>query len=384
MKRLCKSPDKGAGALPEEIIFDILHGLPSKSLARFKCVSKCWRKYIPQPNLIGFFYQARDTRLRSQIRFFSSSLDESPSSRLVNNITSLEESVKFLGKKKREYIVASSNGFLLFVNNPRVYYVYNPVTRQRLALPKTKIRMKDPAVGFFCKVDDPGKDVASFTIVRYALPSVWGINFTSITIESFSSETNIWTANNINLDVPLTFCPSWDIKTSSAGVIDGVFCWFDQRPQITVYDSVHKCLWALALPESEEIVAGRDSSCFLGISGGALYLVLNDRFGSPITVWYLESNIRSRDAVWVRKYVANTVVKCPQAFGLASLHVIEKRNMVIHPTVPHIFYFVVRGKVISYDLETNIAELVYDFGEPCWKTRCYTLFSYEWHHTTGK
>lgn len=292
----------------------------------------------------------------------------------------MDESVNFLDR--RVYIVASSNGFLLFnsqrVNKQRIYYVYSPVMKWCLALPKTKICIKNPAVGFICKVRDLEKDVISFTIVRYSLPNLWGLHFTSITIESFSSETNLWTTNFLKLDVPLGLCPSLHRETSSAGVIVGVFCWLDQQPQITVYDSVHKCIWALELPQ--EIVAG--NRCFLGISGGELYLVLNDRFGEAITVWYLQSNIRIRDAVWVRKYVANiatTLVQCPQAnFGLASSHLIVVQNVIIHPAVPHIFYLVVRGKVFSYDLETDVAEFVYDFGEPCSKTRHYTLFSYEW------
>lgn len=65
----------------------------------------------------------------------------------MNNIdgSSLDESVNFLDR--RVYIVAS--------------YVYNPATRQSLAL----INMTDPCVGFICKVDDPNKDVISFTLV---------------------------------------------------------------------------------------------------------------------------------------------------------------------------------------------------------------------------
>lgn len=203
----------------------------------------------------------------------------------------------------------------------------------------------------------------------------------------------MWTANNLTLDVPLRLNPfNWDgifRSAASAGVIDGVFCWLDQGGQITFYDSVYKCFWALELPE--EMVFG--NSCYLGLSGGALDFALN--CGDAITVWRLESDICSRDAVvWVRKYdaeVAATVMQCPDAFGLGgdTLRVkafgltgslsVEVQNMVIHPAVPYIFYLEVRGKVISYDLETDIAQLVYDFGEPWWRTQHYRLFAYEWH-----
>ncbi|XP_059311210.1 uncharacterized protein LOC132062705, partial [Lycium ferocissimum] len=202
----------------------------------------------------------------------------------------------------------------------------------------------------------------------------------SVTIESLSSETKIWTASNLTVQVPHGLYASRDIKTSLAGVINGVFCWLDQRPQITVYDSVPKRLSALALPK--EIGAGQH--CSLGISGGQLYLALNDGTGAAITVtvWYLKSNIRRRgNAVWVRKYFANVataLLQCPEAnFELASSRLIEVQNMVIHPAVPHIFYLVVSGKVFSYNLEKDSAEFVYDFGEPVWKAQHYTVFPYE-------
>ncbi|OIT08557.1 hypothetical protein A4A49_18166 [Nicotiana attenuata] len=215
-------------------------------------------------------------------------------------------------------------------------------------------------VGFSCKVDDSDKDVISFTIVRYEIPRRFDELQFSVTIECFSSDTNVWTANNLTLDVPLRLNPlDWDRifrPAASAGVIDGVFCWLDQGGQITFYDSVYKCFWALELPE--EMVFGE--SCYLGLSGGALYFALN--CGDAITVWRLESDIRSRDAVvWLRKYdaeVAATVMQCPEAFGLGgdTLRVeafgltgsltVEVHNMVIHPAVPHIFYLEVRGKTI--------------------------------------
>ncbi|OIT19943.1 hypothetical protein A4A49_40567 [Nicotiana attenuata] len=238
----------------------------------------------------------------------------------------------------------------------------------------------DTAVGFSCKVDDSDKDVISFTIVRYEIPDRWDELQFNVTIESFSSAINMWTANNLTLDVPLRLYPFyWDTMSSAAaaGVIDGVLCWLDQVGQINFYDSVYKCFWAVELPA--EMVL--ENSCYLGLSGGALYFALN--CGDAITLWRLESDIRSRDAVvWVRKYNADaaaTMMQCPEAFGLTGSLSVEVQNMVIHPAVPYIFYLDVRGKVISYDLETDVAQPVYDFGEPWWKTQHYRLFAYEWH-----
>ncbi|KAF3614331.1 hypothetical protein FXO38_35742 [Capsicum annuum] len=151
-------------------------------------------------------------------------------------------------------------------------------------------------IGFHCKVDDPEKDVISFTIFRYALP--WLDFRSSVTIESFSSQNNVWTTIDLTLDVPLRIPLSSWRKVTSAGVIDGVFCWIDEESQIILYDSVDRCFWALQL--TQEMKAAGD--CYLGVSGGALYYA--SCVAAKITVWCLESTIR--------KYAANltyTLVK---------------------------------------------------------------------------
>ncbi|KAH0736855.1 hypothetical protein KY285_012562 [Solanum tuberosum] len=77
------------------------------------------------------------------------------------------------------------------------------------------------------------------------------------------------------------------MKSPSASVIDGVFCSLDDSLQITVYDSIHKCFWALKLPDDME--TGK----------------------------------------------ANTVLQCPEDFGLEGYNWFEMTSIAIHPTVPH-------------------------------------------------
>ncbi|PHU03835.1 hypothetical protein BC332_29086 [Capsicum chinense] len=360
----------------EEIITNILNRLPSKSLARFKCISKDWRKYIaeiyrcrlqwPKPYQLGFF--CVEKRLKS--RFFFSSKESS----LVIG-TSLDESISFIGE--RVYVVASSNGFLLcnkLKSRQRIYYAYNPATRQRLDVPKTQILMDDPYVGFTVKETDGS---VSFTIVRYGVhqPYFHDLHY-SVTIESFSSETNIWTAT---LDAPIRFYPSRDeTSSSSACAVDEVFCWLcNEAHWVTVFDSVKKCFWTLGLPD--QMWFSRGSGC-LGLSGGELCFASNS--GTTISCWRL-NNFPSRDAVWVWKYnvdVATVVQKCREDFGLGGGNALgfKVRNMVFHPALPDILYLQIRSKVISYNVKTSTAELVHEFGEAWRKTVHYKLFSYEW------
>ncbi|XP_015166835.1 F-box protein At5g03970-like [Solanum tuberosum] len=370
----------------EDIMIKILDFLPSKCLAKFKCVSKCWEKYIAdcrcrrwiqKPYLVGFFCQ--HSEIQRELRFFlSSSSTKDHSGTFVGSLDH-----NLFHRKAR--LVAASNGFLLCNVKKVHYYVYNPATSQFLVLPKTQICMEDddnnpPPVGFICKVDNPDNkdDIISFTIVRYAIPlNPSNLQF-AVTIESFSSETNVWTANKITLEVPIRLFPCTFMKSPSASVIDGVFYWYDDSLQITVYDSIHKSFWDLKLPEDME----RGIGCgYLGSSAGGLYFALNIIFKGTVIVWYLASNIRNRDAVWVKKYVGNVrsiVLQCPEDFGVEGYPHIELNNMVIHPTVPHIFYLGFQRNIISYDFEKDVAQLVNIFsGGPTMKR--YKLFPFEWY-----
>ncbi|KAM3304515.1 hypothetical protein P3S67_011381 [Capsicum chacoense] len=318
MKRLRELSDI---SVPDDIIIEILHRLPSKSLARFECACKHWRKCIadpsldyncrsqrwsPHPYMLGFFCQARDIG-PEEIHFFFS---PKKSSEVIDG--SLDESVNFLDKEL--HIIASSNGFILSAEALRyqmIYYVYNLATRQHVSvlIPQMSC-MKLAAIGFH---------------FRYALP--WLDFRLSVTIESFSSHTNVWTTIYLTLEVPLEVCLySWD-KLASDGVIDGVFCWIARNSeQIILYDSVNWHFWGLDLPE-EMIDCGATCTA-LGVSGGVLcYALCNDL---KITVWCLESNIRSQDAVWVRKYAANISKALRNCLANSS---IEITDMNIHPSI---------------------------------------------------
>ncbi|CAN4120350.1 unnamed protein product [Withania somnifera] len=160
--------------------------------------------YFPMSGLNGRVFSRLSTgkRLRSHFFFLSK---ESPL--LVG--TSLDKSINFIGE--RVYVVASSNGFLLcnkLRSRQRTYYVYNPTTKQLCYVVRSPL----------------SRDKFQY----------------SLTFESFSSETNVWTANELIVDVPFPLYPSRDeISSSSVGVVDGVFFWLDNYGQwMTVYDSV--------------------------------------------------------------------------------------------------------------------------------------------------
>ncbi|KAF3631264.1 hypothetical protein FXO37_28052 [Capsicum annuum] len=159
------------------------------------------------------------------------------------------------------------------------------------------------------------------------------------------------------------------MKDSSAGVIDGVFCWMDELRQIILYDSVNRHLWGLKL--THEMKKGY-STRVLGVSDGVLHYAMHNE--AKVTVWCLKSDIRSQDAVWVKKYTTT--------LGVLSylIHVIpvlaEVTSMEFHPDNPHILYFLVNGKFLSYDSENHNAELLYDIRKHTSKAGRYSTKGY--------
>ncbi|TMW89028.1 hypothetical protein EJD97_017746 [Solanum chilense] len=365
----------------EDIMIKILDYLPSKYLLKFKCVSKTWEKYITdcrsrrwnqKPHLVGFFCQHSFIK-NSDLRFCL--LDHS----LING-TFNDSLHNFFHRDA--HVVASSNGFVLCKVKKIHYYVYNPATRHFLVLPKTQISMEDydniqPLIGFICNEDNPDKkddDSISFTIVRYAIPNTPPELHFVVTIESFSSETFVWTANKIILDVPLILCPCTIMISPSASVIDGVFCWYDDSSQITVYDSINKSFWAMKLPQHTEIGCG-----YLGSSDGGLYFALNIVYKAIVIVWYLASDIRNRDPSWIKKYernVGRSILQCPDNDFKVEGKFYMIDYMVIHPTIPHIFYLGFRLNIISYDFEMDVVQFVSIFSG---RSRLYKFFPFEWY-----
>ncbi|WMV27757.1 hypothetical protein MTR67_021142 [Solanum verrucosum] len=97
----------------------------------------------------------------------------------------------------------------------------------------------------------------------------------------------------------------------------------------------------------------------LGVSGGDLYYASYSE--ADLTLWYLESNIRSQDAVWVRKYTANLtnalVNYCPGLFQA------EVMCVDIHPANPHIVYLEINVVVLNTKESLQKAFKMKDLGE---------------------
>ena len=87
--------------------------------------------------------------------------------------------------------------------------------------------MDDPFVRFTCNVDEDA--TVSFTIIHFVIREHYQC---SITIEGYSSEINVWIANNVIHDLLYSSHPRSDENyLSSRCGIDGAFCWIDNFGQ---------------------------------------------------------------------------------------------------------------------------------------------------------
>ncbi|EYU40578.1 hypothetical protein MIMGU_mgv1a025525mg [Erythranthe guttata] len=160
--------------LPDEIIEEILHSLPSKSLLRFKCVSKRWCSFISSkqfikrhlkkskidtdrtnrslvssfrrsPDIVGFMSLFRGPNTTLDPRYLQSLLDDDIIATLDSNHCCMGDStydVRILG---------SCNGLVLMnIENYHYLFLWNPCTREI-----KKIRCTRPA---FKKVYGLGYD----------------------------------------------------------------------------------------------------------------------------------------------------------------------------------------------------------------------------------
>ncbi|KAL5999755.1 hypothetical protein ACLOJK_038040 [Asimina triloba] len=129
--------------LCEDMVVEILCRLPSKSLARFKCVSKQWltlmsdrNRVSPKTTRLGlvcqsFFYPSKDMdKKRSRMVFFHVDLKGKGSAYL--DCSDLGSSI--IEQQHHGRLLCSCNGFLLFINyqNPddRMCMVWHPATKR--------------------------------------------------------------------------------------------------------------------------------------------------------------------------------------------------------------------------------------------------------------
>ncbi|KAK1612772.1 hypothetical protein QYE76_036445 [Lolium multiflorum] len=187
-----------AERLTDDFIVEILSRVPTKSLCRFKCVSKHWlslttdRKHckkLPQ-TLVGVFYSrpSGDGFKESFVQFTSAT------PRFGSPICT---SLAFLPNHRRAILLDGCNGLLLVLwcpnaQGPECYYVVcNPATEKWVALPDPKQVNKEDVLHLGLSFDpDVSSHFHVFAFLKEKDGCEWDPYWSGV--EVYSSETGTW------------------------------------------------------------------------------------------------------------------------------------------------------------------------------------------------
>ncbi|XP_077252038.1 F-box protein At5g07610-like [Tasmannia lanceolata] len=306
-------------SLCEDMLIKILARLPSKSLHRFKLVSKEWynliskgtlsRKILP-PFMLGLFYQNIQ---RSGYAFVQSN------SKVANGVNMDRRSLSFLPCHQKIRIANCCNGLLLCWSKGSdsdqnldfsQYIVCNPITKNWVSLPEVHRIDSLPMV---------------HRIYRVA---------SSIELEIFSSETGKWVESTVHLG-----CEGYFLREKqpvfSSGALHVVF----YPHHVLKFDIKEERCRLIEFPEPV------NRACCLGESGGCLLLA---NLTSIMKIWTLRD---CQSSEWVLKYSIEikTLLKQP------SQPIPWINFSAFHPVLDVVFLEMKRD-ILSYHLKSSKLE----------------------------
>ncbi|KAL5728356.1 hypothetical protein ACHQM5_001449 [Ranunculus cassubicifolius] len=367
----------------DDVTTEILLRLPMKALFRCKFLSKKWNHFITydtffhqnyisrlkdgSPLMLGFFFHGAHGNQsynvgEDKVHFLPTCLE---GSKLKSQNKSwgapslpdkFDESLCFLCDGN-VFIVASSNGFLLCCLEeyfPTSYYVCNPITKEWVSLPKSKMTSRYVPTGFICEGNYPCLKLVHYKVVRglWPHPRVFSNN---LTIEIFDSISFEWKV------VHVTHPSSFHLHFHNPCVIinRGKVHWLaytDARFRCClVYNQKKEGLQLIQVPGEKQV-----SNDQFGESDGYVIYARHDT--NDLEIWLLREIDEWRKE-WSLKYrvsLGTPMENYPEVF--LGCH----KNFKItrfHPRKPSIiFIWNNNQKLTCYDVENSSMEVVGDYS----------------------
>ncbi|KAL5994756.1 hypothetical protein ACLOJK_024810 [Asimina triloba] len=288
----CSSTTTTTPHLPDELILEILSGVPKNHLFNLNSVSKHWNNLISKyiAPTYGFFYSATtlqdfDEKEDTQLQYACLSRAMKPC--IAAGSSSTVASALCLHTLTPP---SSSKGFLLFASNgcqseteeKDYFYVLNPFTNQSKQLPKLP-----HLIGFSC-VSALVVHPPHYKVVRFSRPHdrMWK----RIEVDVFSSQTGEW----------VKYSPRWSQQLEGICNERMVSTDSDRDASFWVYNDQYLHRWRIGESKIRGIeLPGRpqSSESCIGECMGKLYLAM-ERDGL-LKIWMLE-DFDAR--VWVSKF----------------------------------------------------------------------------------
>ncbi|KAL6909645.1 hypothetical protein ACP4OV_001304 [Aristida adscensionis] len=334
-----------AASLSDELIVEILSRLPVRSLCRFKCVSRSWRRLISHPThrkkmphtLAGFFYQTSDgERSPTTAQHFTNvSGRGSPF---------VSPSFSFLPVPSADVLpVDCCNGLLLCCcfqpgppdrddNRPFRYAVCNPATEKWVMLPPGGSRDNTARLCF-----DPAVS-SHFSVIEY-LSNSYFVGGDIASLEIYSSRTRTWTSKE----------PGWRdelvLENGERSVfLNGFLNTVMVSDEILAIDMEGEAWRRIPLPSCREI-------SFLHQAQGHLCIFNVDKYDpSKLTVHILQDN------KWVLKHRVSTL----RLFGRKDLMFeFDYGVIAVHPECNLVFFVYGRDNTLmAYEMDRREVRVI--------------------------
>ncbi|XP_031251707.1 F-box/kelch-repeat protein At3g06240-like [Pistacia vera] len=247
---------RSAKTLPQEIIIDILLRLPVKSLCRFRCVSKPWLALINDPHFVTSHLRHNNTHklILASHSLYSVNHEATPIDEEVVAVK-LDFPLKSIPRNDQVQIFGSCNGLLCIMPVPKVFFLFNPATREAKRIPEFQLTSLNYSsihgFGYSEVIDD-------YKLVKVIVPSIVCV---------FSLRTGSWRR--------VKDCHYLYPVGASGTPLNGAIHWVLTRPGdgvanvvVAAFDLVEEVFKDISLPE-----ALRDFGLFslaTGVLGGCL------------------------------------------------------------------------------------------------------------------
>ncbi|XP_075644167.1 F-box/kelch-repeat protein At3g06240-like [Castanea sativa] len=268
--------------LPEEVVLEILHRLPVKSLIRFRCVSKSWNSLITTPAFINSHLTRSHSLLSNSNKLIVRHCLDKPyvehykiiddSNDSFDQIQNIE--LPLTSRRIQHFrLIGSANGLFSLFEQER-YILWNPSIRKFITLPKPCITVKAhgritcrPAFGFDPRTND-------YKVVRIAFPSE---KAKPPLIEAYSLKEDSWKLTSASFPPGIGFSDWCKPAASLGGVVH--FAVYDNdngsRPLVLSFDLGDEVCHFISLPNC----AFSWSNVQTSVIGGSLSLLFyDDRF----------------------------------------------------------------------------------------------------------